>query len=634
MIRRAKRSTRPVHWFADVAMVACIACVAGVGCSRPAGPASQPPERIIWITLDSLRPDHLGMHGYERDTSPWLDEFARRSVNFEWALSPSNETLLSVAAYFAGRPSSAMQRTPLVIEVPREVETLAERLQAEGFRTTAISANPMIRPEFGYDQGFDEFELLSSPGNALASLDEIVDEVRRGYSPSGGREFIYVHTMDVHHPYRPRLPFGAMFTGPYRGRHVRQGSLVENDRITLARSTHPYWSEAHDVQPEDIERLTALYDGAIRYTDAALPRLLDALKFDAARDLLVITSDHGEQLLEMGWWTHFATLTPIEIRVPLVVRYDGFPARSIGEPVGLVDLYPTILDLYGLSPRSPQSGVSLLPVLRGKALPGHEVYAESAPRHGLSAALVDARYWYWMSGNRSTIAPWHAWPYAEYLFDYRSDPGSLQNLASSEPNAAASMNGTLRRLYPRWEHFTHERLQGDDDRVEFGPDLIEGARVLLSPPEAIKQYGDGRWRADVSTSAIRYEVEGLTPYEPLYLRFPYSLESGSIRITFAPAEYSLPSLARIRQAWTHDFLKPTDETVDFGTIVVPTADTAAIEIALEAETRAWFSAPNLHRPLFDPIEPWLRLLDAGADVMPGIAPEEYERLQAIGYVSD
>ena len=89
------------------ALLAVAAFVCG-GCSAPEHASdpveSGPPRRVIWLVIDSLRADHLGMHGYERDTSPWLDEFAADSVSFDWALSPSNETLVSVAAYFTGQP--------------------------------------------------------------------------------------------------------------------------------------------------------------------------------------------------------------------------------------------------------------------------------------------------------------------------------------------------------------------------------------------------------------------------------------------------------------------------------------------------------------------------------------------------
>ncbi len=629
----SRRRARGIQTFAGAGVLAVALVLAVQGCS-PNSRTESTPRRVIWIVVDSLRADHLGMHGYDRDTSPWLDALAERSVNFDWALSPSNETLVSVAAYFGGQPVSTMQPDGGPVQLPETVQTLAERLREEGFHTRALTANPKILPRIGYAQGFDDYRILTSPGVVKSSIDEMIEDLRASYRPTGGREFLYLHTMDVHHPYRPPVPFGGMFVGPYDGKHTREGSLVESDGVTLARSTHEYWSESHDIQPRDVEFLIGLYDGAIRYTDSRLPELLAALEWDPKRDVLIVTADHGEHFFEMGWWTHFATLTPMEIRVPLILNYDGFKARRVQQPVGLIDLYPTILDLFGLAANTPLDGKSLVPALREERDPAGEAYAETQPRHGLSAALVDNDHWYWMSGNRTTIAPWHAWPYEEYLFDYRADPGVETNRLREQPETARALNARLRERYPRWAEFTPERLAGDDDRVAFGPNLLEGVAPELHESEPATKSSDGLWRAEISSAAIRYRVDGLTPYEPLYLQVPYELETGALHLSFAPVEYLLPSRSRVRGSWQYNCLKPTSALRTLGVTVIPTSDTATLEIVLAPGTKANVNKPALRRMKFTWIEPWPRLLGAESAGEAPLSPAEEERLRTLGYVGD
>jgi arylsulfatase len=636
MWARKLGQSRGVFPIGGVTLVFAGALAFVTGCSKPESTsidAVDPPKRVIWIAIDSLRADHLGVHGYDRDTTPWLDDLAQRSVTFDWALSPSNETLVSVAAYFGGQPVSTMLPVEAPMGVPAETVTLAEHLHEAGVHTRALTANPKILPQFGYAQGFDEYEIFTTPGSVRSSLDEIIGRLRDSYRPSGAREFIYIHTMDVHHPYRPPNPFASMFTTPYTGRHVREGSLVENDRVTLARSTHPYWSEAHDVQPGDIEFLVALYDGAIRYTDDRLPELLDALEWDPNRDVLILSSDHGEHFMEMGWWTHFATLTPMEIRVPLIIHYAGLAPRRVEQPVGLIDLYATILDLFDVTDQEFAHTKSLGSVLRGDDVGLREVYAETQPRHGLSAALIDSKHWYWMSGNRTTIAPWHAWPYEEYLFDYRGDPRATNNLVVDRLDAALAMNARLRELYPRWAKFESASIAGDDNSVEFGPNLLAPEKFESAAPAPVSHDADGSWRVDSTQVPLHVRVENLTPYEPLYLSVPYELESGAIHLRFAPSEYALPSRSRVSEAWTFTCLKPTTELRTVGATVVPTADTAVLEIRFAPGTRAVVSDPSLQRMMIDRVERWPRFLHEGPDTIT-LTPEEEERLRTLGYLGN
>lgn len=230
------------------------------------------PQRVLWLTVDSLRADHLGYMGYSRATSPNLDALSCDSVNFRLAVPPSNVTRRSVTAYMTGKYYSQVHDDPRENGLPEDEFTLAEAFKAAGFHTVACTSNFFLRPEEGQAQGFDQYLTAYSPSSPAGNIDELIRLLQRSYHPGNEREFIYVHTMDVHHPYRPPLPYSAEYAKPYARNIVREGNICNYDGSVVI-SNLPYYSETHDVQPEDVEFLISQYDGAIRYTDSSLPGL-------------------------------------------------------------------------------------------------------------------------------------------------------------------------------------------------------------------------------------------------------------------------------------------------------------------------------------------------------------------------
>jgi len=610
-----------------------VACALLSTCgSREPGETLQggPPKRVIWIAIDSLRADHMGAWGYERDTSPWMDVLADQSATFDWAITPSHATLHSVAGYFTGRPFTQLGGDPNVNIIPEDIVTLAEALQGAGVLCRGYSANYALRHDRGYAQGFAEFKIISTPGKILAGIDEISAELRTNYKRTPEREFIYIHTMDVHNPYRPPHPYGTMFTQPYAGNAVVEGDAFIETRRLHARSLHPFWSQLHDLGPADIEFLTGLYDGAIRYTDTQLPELLKALEWDPKRDLLIISADHGEAMFEHQWWGHFAALRPTEIHVPLIMNYAGLKPARHGTPVSLMDLYPTIAELWGITPPEGLRGVSLVPALTGGAVPPHDVYSESALMNGANAALISGDHWYMLVGNRSQHQPWHPWPYEEYLYRFRDDPKGLNDLLAAETAIADELNAKLRAYNPRWAEYTPENIRGGDERAVLGDNVL----TLVESGAAdstLQEAGDGAWQVEVPVSELVYTAEGLTPYEPLFLEMKYTLESGRLYMSLAPAEYRWPGTGRAQEIWQHVCAKPgADHTL--AATVVPLGDTARLVITMMPGTKARFDAPTLRRMNFKRIEEWPHA-PATDTSDSGLSVEERQRLEALGYMA-
>ncbi len=605
-------------------------CAGLMSCTGP-GTARREPARVIWIAVDSLRADHVGAYGYDRPTTPWLDEFAAQSVRFEWALTPANHTLRSVAGYFSGVPYTMLQESAAEHGLPAETVTLAEALKGAGLRTLAYTSNAVLGNVQGFKQGFDEYHFVAEPGQLKASLDEMTSAIRRDYRRSSGREFIYVHTMDVHYPYRPPAPYGAMFaTEPYAGRAVVEGMPVCDEDRTPATSSLPYWDPKGWVDDAAVRYLTELYDGAIRYTDSRLEALLEALEWDPETDVVIISADHGDQLYEKKWFSHFETLTPMEIRVPLIVNYAGFDARTVKACASLLDLYPTLLELFGAEMTERTLGKSLVETLRGGAEPGPRlIYSENAPKAGLSVAAVSDEYWYWMRLNRTQHEPWEIWPYEEYLFRYREDSGFGRNLINEEAQVAEEINARLRELNPRWAAYSRERIREPIDGVHLGENLFQGPMSSLS--EGVPVFtadGDG-WTAETAVAGLRGRATGIEPGGRYLLRVPYTLESGRIRVALSPAEFKRPGLGRVDYVWRHELVTSSSEASLLSVVVVPAGEAVDLRVVFDPGTIATLGEPELRRIDENWVEPWPAPADKWQDRDDA---EELERLRALGYV--
>jgi arylsulfatase A-like enzyme len=415
--------------------VASLAWTAAVAC-RPAPDA--PPPNLLLVTFDTTRADHTSVGGYARDTTPRLRRLAEQGANFAIAYSTTASTAPAHASLFTSLypREHGLDRNSLVLDP--DVETLAELLAARGFQTAGIPSSYVLDSEFGVAQGFerwdDHFELEESMvelrgkdgAERKASLDRRADfTTDRAIAWLGGREtarpfFLFVHYMDPHAPYEPPPPFDARFAG---------------DAVSQR-------------APTEVRRKAVnAYDGEIAYADEQLGRLvdqLDALGL-AERTIVVVTADHGEGLQEHGVWLHTVNVHEEQVRVPLVFRWTGriAPGRVVSEPVSIVDVVPTLLDLMGLAAgATPPSGRSLAAALRDGARveAGAPVFFQR--RNYERAELVEglrvlgaqhgvrAGRWKWIEGDRDGT---------RQLYDLETDEAETLNRALEEPQRAQEL---------------------------------------------------------------------------------------------------------------------------------------------------------------------------------------------------
>lgn len=393
---------------------------------------------IVLIVIDTLRWDRLSLAGYERPTSPRLDAFAADATTFARAYAPASWTRPSVASLITGldpRHHGAIFWNQGI----GAVTTVAEHLQRAGYVTRGVNTNVFLK-KAGFERGFDRYETPAKGWNTPATL--VNETVKKG-GPVEPGSFLYVHYLDPHDPYDPNAEARALLVRPYQG--DASGSMKFIRGLLMGGAIFP--------DKDDVRHLSDLYDAEVRTVDAALGSLLDWLRETGVYDdaLVIVASDHGEELHEHGSWLHGFTLFDEQLHVPLLIK----PPQSMDvggalreDPVSLVDVMPTILELAGLDAPSNLDGRSLVPLLRGEpgALP-RTLYALEplSGRRGRTGIAWSARNghlkWIRIAGTKpSGGAPWPG-----ECYDLLADPGEQQNLANLGPGPCAELASAAER---------------------------------------------------------------------------------------------------------------------------------------------------------------------------------------------
>ena len=626
------RSGRPVRLLSFVLAVAALmgACRASAG----------PPQRVIWVVIDSLRADHLHYMGYEKETSPWLDAFARESADFRLAIAPSHVTRRSAAGYMTGKYGHDLLDVDPPRHIPNAERTVAELFQEAGYRTVAWVTNPKLAPGIGFEQGFDEYHVLQPHAAPKSSIDEINDRVRSTHASYDGKAFIYIHTMDVHLPYRPPSPYDRMFAPPYTRPVVRQGAAYERGGGYIL-SNFPYFSTTHDLQSEDVAYLVSQYDGAIRYTDARLSELFDVLEYDPARDLAIITSDHGEQFFEHGFWTHGKLMFPEEIHVPLLVQYAALKPGPRTQPASLLDLYPTLAELLGTPVPLDLAGSSLVGRLPDEAPIARYVVSEHQHRLIPAAVVVGDGFLYRLNGNAHHRYPWRLWPFIEELYNLDADRGCRNNLAGGMSEAADRFNAFLRARRPRLAAYTPDLIRGADDDVKLGPDLFEASDGpwRTTEQEPVKLGAGGLILQTSLTQAHRRALVD-EPGHAHLIEVQFQLASGAVFFRLqntpvaAPTPVVLDALPGHPAVSWHYGSSTADNTPrNVCAVVYPRSTETYLVASLAAPGRATVLSARLRRAyLPEPATAYKLPPPEKRSAGPYRTPEERARLEGLGYI--
>jgi arylsulfatase A-like enzyme len=442
---------------------------------------------ILLVSIDGLRADRTHLGGNPRTTTPSLDALATTGVVFDTALSTSNESLFSHAAMLTGRyPREVGSLDYLSMVVPPAAWTLAEALSAVGYDTAAFTSGGHVKASFGFGQGFgrvvegqDYGSLRDSVGPALAWL----DAPRESSRPT----FLFVQGYDCHQPYLHGSVFHHVFADGPAGRvddWLARRNFVEGIHGGVYYPDYPLSWQHHAVgerildpavyralpvwaaqagpdaglalTSQESEHLRAHYDGAVLEADTYLGLLLDGLaaRGRLAHTLVVVTSDHGEDLGTHGTYNHRAGVWDSTTRVPLVLA-GAIPEALRGRrPAGAaqaLDLVPTLLAAAGTVPPAGTHGVDLLAMAAGRVAPPEVVY-----QHGVLGQL-SARTERWRLtfdggdlGDPATDARLEHGPLATpdwTLHDRAADPDERHDVLAAHPDVAARLREGLVRWW-------------------------------------------------------------------------------------------------------------------------------------------------------------------------------------------
>lgn len=374
-----------------------------------AGCAGQGPvdrsQGVILISLDTLRADRLGCYGYDRPTSPFLDELAARGTLFEHAIVQLPGTLPSHMSMLTGLLPAEHNVFPPEGVLADSVPLVQELLRASGLRTAGFTEGGYVAARFGFSRGFEEFD-----DSARKSNTDIEDVFSRGLDflgrlEEGDRFFLFLHTYAIHDPYFPPAPYCDLYL-PGTDRTAIEGVPVfpvdgltqlpevaqevqrQRFRNSLAfiranlppgapLPTGPNLVELNrasrhsPVSGEIVDFYSALYDATINYVDDVIRSFMAELATLGLADrvTVIITSDHGEEFFEHGRFTHEQVYHEC-LHVPLIVVGAGVqPGQRIPDLVASIDITPTILDILSVPAPAHQTGRSIRPALHSGTAP-------------------------------------------------------------------------------------------------------------------------------------------------------------------------------------------------------------------------------------------------------------------------
>lgn len=415
-----------------------------------ASPNSTERPNVVLITLDTVRPDHLGPYGYRQVATPHLDDFARRGAVFEQAVVQASTTPPSHASILTGvTPAKhGVRAFEGSYALSQDYRTLAEVLGEGGYATGAVIASIPLAPGYGIARGFDayDFDVPDRPyaffgvedtlgarvlerlqivrdRSEYRSAEEQTERALRWIAAHASHPFfLWIHYFDAHDPY-----------GPPR-RH-------------LALNRHPGRTTI-----EMLER-TYLYDSEISYLDEQIGRVLTDLDRRGLGEQTVVAmiSDHGEALGEHDYVGHSRELYQEQIRAAFLMRYPhGIRAGTrVPTQVRSIDLMPTVLELAHLPVPAGLEGRSLTPLLRtassdAGAIDQADADANDRLAFAETVAAGKSRLISVSDGRFKMIADPESG--REELYDLAADPGETRSLLARE----AGVGDRLRREIGRY----------------------------------------------------------------------------------------------------------------------------------------------------------------------------------------
>lgn len=425
----------------------CLALGLLVMRSAPAESKDPPKPNVIMIVMGTFRADHMGCYGYQKNTTPNLDKFAKECLFFRNAYSQSHWTLPSHCSILTSRYPSVhgvMERGSKLD--PAEV-TLPETLKNYDFQTAAFTGGLDMKKEHGLDQGFDAY--YDDAGEKILGTSDTIFPKAINWLKSAKKDkpfFLYIHTYDTHLPYAPPAPYNTIFAskdyqGQFKGKEL----------------TYEYLKTITGPLPQaDIDYVVSQYDGEVAYQDMQFGLFMDAIKKTGLYDntIIVVTADHGEPLYDHNTWDRFGSqdLYNGVIKVPLMMKCLDKDFYTYPADVQLIDIMPMILGRLGIPLNHGAQGIDAL----AKKPVRDYIIAESS----LTRQSFKKGQWKLIAASSS---------YELYNLD--KDPKEMVNLAPKNPDKVYEMT---RELMGVLKSIRVERRE--PPKIILSPQMIEELR--------------------------------------------------------------------------------------------------------------------------------------------------------------
>lgn len=384
---------------------------------------------VLFITVDCLRPDHMGLYGYSRNTTPNIDRFFQGAAVFQEAVAQAPWTSPSILSMLTGLYPAVHAMDVRGKLLDKYFYTPLKQFKESGYYTLGY----MTFDNYS-NQGWDE---ETKKGNLIEILEK----------HKGEKFFAWQHFREPHLPYSPPDAFKDVFLkGPYS---------ISPQKAELIKTLEKIPKGSVEFDEKDADFIRDSYDSAVLCQDAQLEKLFLFLKDTGLleKTIIVLTADHGEELLEHGFVGHASTsesATAFDevLRVPLLIRIPGMAFdRPIPGIVQHVNIMPTIFDLLGMGPKFTAQGRSLLPLMTG----------ENKSKEDFSRAFMETSYCGWQCPGERVLDRIHAvrsreWKLIEErkasgiersLYDLKSDPGEKNNLYDREKEIAGKYQALL-----------------------------------------------------------------------------------------------------------------------------------------------------------------------------------------------
>ena len=454
---------------------------------------------IVYLVLDTLRADHLGCYGYQRNTSPNMDRLASEGVLFEYAYPSDVPTQPSFTSMFTGLRGihTGVVSHSYFEELDEDVPVLPEILAQNGVTTAAVSTLYTMRRWFA--RGF-QYYMNPAAGNRR-KLQQVDAEEINAYAVPWIEEhrdepfFLFLHYWDPHGLYKPPEKYRDLFY---------DGDPYDPDNHSMDElKASPVWSftknqvDAIGENITDLEYVVSQYDSEIRYVDDQVQVIFDTLEKQGIGDdtLIILTSDHGESMGEHNFYfDHFETYDTT-IHVPLIMKHPKLlpMGKRVDQLIqSTISIAPTALNLYGIEPPPRMKGKDLVKIAKGE----EEGYPEIISNQGLWTAKRVIRTKEWKLIKTTHKAFWDTPPRELYKID--EDPDETVDLAETRPEIVDMLELRLSR-------FLEAELTGKVDPLDLavsrGLPVYEWVEMVAKRTGMLEHYEEWRSRVDRGESS-------------------------------------------------------------------------------------------------------------------------------------